>query len=196
MNKLTRTTMLALLIFAASACDKGSEAPQPSASAEPAESSATAAAAAVAPKPSDTPPLDPKNIVSVAAGSPDHTTLVAALKAADYVTAVSNPGPLTVFAPTNAAFAKLPAGTVEGLLKAEKIGDLQNILKYHVTTSAWPTSYLKDGQVMGMANGAKVTFHVKDGKYAINDANIVASIPCSNGIIHVVDAVLLPPSPQ
>jgi len=75
------------------------------------------------------PPLDPNNIVSIATGSKDHTTLVAALQAADYVRSIANPGPLTVFAPTNAAFGKLPAGTVEGLVKPEKQADLREILK-------------------------------------------------------------------
>jgi uncharacterized surface protein with fasciclin (FAS1) repeats len=140
------------------------------------------------------PPMDPNNIVSIAAGSKDHTTLVAALKAANYVTAVANPGPLTVFAPTNAAFDKLPAGTVEGLLKPEKIDDLKNILKYHVTTSSWDVASLKDGMEMGMSNGGKATIHIVDGKVMINDATIVASIKASNGMVHVIDTVLLPPA--
>jgi uncharacterized surface protein with fasciclin (FAS1) repeats len=160
---------------------------------------ASAAPATPAPAPaaqpqSDIPPLDPTNIVSIAVGSKDHTTLVTALKAADYVGAVANPGPLTVFAPTNAAFAKLPAGTVEGLLKPEKVDALRDVLKYHVTTSVYQATDLKDGQVMGMANGGKATIHLKDGKLSINDANVVASIRASNGIVHVVDSVLLPPA--
>src|SRR5678810_487549 len=77
-----------------------------------------------------------KDVVKIAVGSKDHTTLVAALKQADLVTALSNAGPFTVFAPTNAAFDKLPAGTVEGLMKDDKKDDLQNILQYHVTLSA------------------------------------------------------------
>lgn len=139
------------------------------------------------------PPLDPNNIVSIAAGSKDHTTLVTALKAADYVKSVANPGPLTVFAPTNAAFAKLPPGTVEGLLKPEQQADLKEIIKYHATTSVWEQAALKDGLQLGMANGKKVTIRVADGKIKVNDANVVASIRASNGIVHVIDAVLLPP---
>jgi uncharacterized surface protein with fasciclin (FAS1) repeats len=115
--------------------------------------------------------------VSIAVGSPDHKTLVAALQAADYVTAVANPGPLTVFAPTDAAFAKLPAGTVESLVKPENQVKLKEILKYHVTTSVYEAVNLTDGQVLGMANGAKATIHIKDGKLTINDANVVASVP-------------------
>jgi uncharacterized surface protein with fasciclin (FAS1) repeats len=137
-----------------------------------------------------------KDIVDTAVGSKDHTTLVAAIKAADLVVSLKNPGPFTVFAPTNAAFDKLPKGTVEGLLKPEKKDELAKILQYHVTTSALPLKWLKDGDVLGMANGGKVTIHVdKDGKVKVNDANIIASIPTTNGMIHVIDTVLLPPPP-
>ncbi len=145
--------------------------------------------------PAATPPLDPNNIVSIAAGSKDHTTLVAALKAADYVTAVANPGPLTVFAPTNAAFDKLPPGTVEQLVRPEKQADLKEIIKYHATTSVYEAKDLKDGMTLGMANGAKVAIKVApDGKITVNNANVVASIRASNGVVHVIDAVLLPPA--
>lgn len=136
-----------------------------------------------------------KDVVKIAVGSPDHTTLVAALKQAELVTALSNAGPFTVFAPTNAAFNKLPAGTVEGLMKDEKKSDLQDILQYHVAVAVYKTENMKDGQVIGMANGGNITLQVKDGKVMVNgQANIVASIPATNGIIHVIDAVLLPPA--
>jgi len=140
------------------------------------------------------PPLDPTNIVSIAIASPDHKTLVAALKAADYVKSVANPGPLTVFAPTDAAFAKLPAGTVEGLVKPEKQADLREILKYHVAASVYEQPALKDGMQLGMANGKKVTIKVQDGKITVNGAVILASVRASNGVVHVVDSVLLPPA--
>lgn len=143
---------------------------------------------------SNMPPLAPDNIVSLALGSEDHTTLVAALEAANYVTSVAASGPLTVFAPTNAAFDALPEGTVESLVKPEAADDLREILKYHVTTSGLETSTFKDGQIIAMANGKKVTMGVKDGKYTINGANIVASFKASNGVLHIIDAVLLPPS--
>ena len=188
MQKLIITVGIAALMSAG--CN------QPPSAAGAASSTATAEApAASAPKPAtNMPPLDPKNIVSIASNSKDHTTLVTALKAADYVPSVANAGPLTVFAPTNAAFDKLPKGTVEGLLKPEKQDELKEILKYHVTTSVYETKDMKDGDTLSMANGAKVTLHVKDGKAMINDANIVASIPASNGIVHVIDGVLLPPA--
>ena len=134
-----------------------------------------------------------KNIVQVAAGSKDHTTLVAAVKAAELVDVLSNTGPFTVFAPVNAAFDKLPAGTLEGLLKPEKKADLQNILQYHVSIGVFKLDNLHDAQVIGQANGDNIKVTVRDGKYFINgNSEIVASIPVSNGLIHVVNEVLLP----
>ena len=134
------------------------------------------------------------NIVQVAAGSKDHSTLVAAVKAAGLVDALSNAGPFTVFAPTNAAFDKLPKGTVEGLLKPEKIEDLKNILEYHTYVGSLKAEYFQDGQSFEQVNAQKVTMSVKDGKVFVNGAEIVASIPTSNGIIHVINDVLLPPA--
>ncbi len=135
-----------------------------------------------------------KDVVKVAVGSPDHTTLVTALKAAEYVDVLSNAGPFTVFAPTNAAFDKLPAGTVEGLLKPESKDALRNILEYHVFVGVLKPEMLADGQTYGQVNGDNITIGSKDGKLTVNGANIIASIPATNGIIHVVDAVLLPPA--
>src|SRR6185295_6784886 len=89
-----------------------------------------------------------KDIVKVAVGSPDHTTLVAALKQADLVNVLANPGPFTVFAPVNAAFAKLPKETLDNLMKDENKADLQNILQYHVTTSSLKADFFKDGQTL------------------------------------------------
>ncbi|MFT3946343.1 MAG: fasciclin domain-containing protein [Agriterribacter sp.] len=136
-----------------------------------------------------------KDVVKVALGSKDHSTLVAALKQADLVTSLSNAGPFTVFAPTNAAFDKLPAGTVKALMKDDKKADLQNILQYHVTVSSIKAENLVDGQTLGMVNGDNVSVSVKDGKIVLNaTAAIIASVPASNGIIHVIDGVLLPPA--
>lgn len=135
-----------------------------------------------------------KDVVKVAVGSPDHTTLVKALQTAEYVDVLSNAGPFTVFAPTNAAFDKLPPGTVEGLLKPEAKNDLRNILEYHVFVGVLKPEMLADGQTYGQASGHNITIGSKDGKVTVNGANIIASIPASNGIIHVIDAVLLPPA--
>jgi uncharacterized surface protein with fasciclin (FAS1) repeats len=136
-----------------------------------------------------------KDVVKVAAGSQDHTTLVAAIKQADLVNALSNAGPFTVFAPTNAAFDKLPKGTVENLLKDENKAQLQDILQYHVYVGTLKTDMMEDGQTLNQVNGQNITIAKKDGKVMINNsATIVTSIPASNGIIHVIDGVLLPPS--
>lgn len=135
-----------------------------------------------------------KNIVQVAEGSKDHTTLVAALKAAEYVDVLANPGPFTVFAPTNAAFDKLPKGTVEELTKPAKKGDLRNILEYHVFVGVVKKESMKDGQTLGQANGDNVTITVKDGKTFVNGNEILASVPVANGVIHIIDTVLLPPA--
>lgn len=156
-------------------------------------SPAAAAPSAAQKQITNVPPLDATNIVSIASASPDHTTLVAALKAADYITSVAASGPLTVFAPTNEAFDALPAGTVAGLLEPAHVDQLRDVLKYHVTTSTHTTTSFKDGQSLGMANGAKTTIHVDGDKVSINGAQILASFPASNGIVHVIDAVLLPP---
>ncbi len=138
--------------------------------------------------------LSAKDVVQVAMGSKDHTTLVTAVKTAELVDALSNAGPFTVFAPTNAAFDKLPAGTVEGLLKPEKKEALTDILQYHVSVGVFKADMLQDGQVLGQVNGGNITISKKaDGLYVNGNAKIIASIPASNGIIHVIDAVLLPP---
>jgi uncharacterized surface protein with fasciclin (FAS1) repeats len=134
------------------------------------------------------------NIVATAVGSKDHTTLVAALKAADLVDVMANPGPFTVFAPTNAAFLALPKGTVENLLKPENKKDLINILQYHVFVGALQAKWLKNGQTLNQVNGSNATIKVDGKKISINGANVIASIKTTNGIIHVIDAVLLPPA--
>lgn len=133
-----------------------------------------------------------RNVVQVAVASPDNSTLVAAVKAADLVNALSNAGPFTVYAPTNAAFEALPAGTVEGLLKPEKKDDLIDVLQYHVAVGVYKPENMQDGQVLGMVNGGNVTFHKKDGQLMINDAKVVATVPAANGLVCVIDKVLLP----
>jgi uncharacterized surface protein with fasciclin (FAS1) repeats len=135
-----------------------------------------------------------KDVVKVAIASPDHTTLVKAVQAAELVDVLSNAGPFTVFAPTDAAFKQLPAGTVEGLLKPDKKNDLADILQYHVTLSALDASSFTDGQTLGMVNGGNAKISVKDGKVSIDGANIVASVKASNGMVHVIDKVILPPT--
>ena len=138
--------------------------------------------------------ISQKDVVKVAMGSKDHTTLVAALKQADLITSLSNAGPFTVFAPTNAAFNALPKGTLDDLMKPEKKEDLQNILQYHVALSAMKVESFQDGQTLGMVNGDNVTVSIKDGNVTLNNSvHIIASIVASNGIVHIIDGVLLPP---
>jgi uncharacterized surface protein with fasciclin (FAS1) repeats len=133
-----------------------------------------------------------RNVVQVAMASPDHGTLVTAVKAADLVNALSNAGPFTVFAPTNAAFNALPQGTVDGLLKPGKKEDLTDILQYHVAVGVYQPDNLKDGQVLGMVNGGNVTFHRKDGELYINTAKVVGTVTAANGLVCIIDQVLMP----
>ena len=165
----------------------------------PDASSSTVAASGTPAKPAPTPTAPKKDadktVADVAAGSKDHTTLVAALTAANLVESLDSPGGVyTVFAPTNAAFEKLPKGTVEGLMQADKLADLKAVLQHHATLPILQLKDIKDGQTQAMADGTKVTFHVKDGKVMVDDANILATVPAMNGIVYVVDTVLLPPA--
>lgn len=133
------------------------------------------------------------NVVQVAIGSKDHTTLVTAVKTAELVDALSNAGPFTVFAPTNAAFDALPAGTVDDLLKPENKDKLTTILQYHVYVGSISNESLQDGQSLGMVDGGNISITKKDGKTIVNgNAEIIASVPASNGIVHVINTVLLP----
>jgi len=137
--------------------------------------------------------LSAKNIVQIAAGSEDHTTLVAAIQAAGMVDVLANPGPLTVFAPTNEAFAKLPEGTVDNLLKPENKKTLMRIITNHATPGTYKIEDMEDGTVLGQATGVNVTVEVIDDVYYVGGAKILGSVDASNGVVHVVDAVLLPP---
>ena len=133
-----------------------------------------------------------KNIVENAANSSDHTTLVAAVKAAGLAETLSGAGPFTVFAPTNEAFNKLPAGTVDNLLKPEMKGDLTSILTYHVVPGAFKAADLKDGQKLKTVQGKELTVSIKDGKVMIDGATVtVADVVSSNGVTHVIDAVVM-----
>lgn len=133
------------------------------------------------------------DVVRVAVNSPVHTTLVAALKGAEYVDALSNAGPFTVFAPTNEAFDKLPAGTVENLLKPENKDALRNILEYHVYVGVIKEDYVQDGMTLNQVNLDNVTLQKKDGKITVNGANVLGVVKATNGVVYVIDAVLLPP---
>src|SRR5690554_1476435 len=132
------------------------------------------------------------NVLQIAIGSPDHTTLVAAVQAAQLENALVNAGPLMVFAPTNEAFNALPSGTVEELLKPENKDKLAFILKNHVTPGNYSKDFLKKFKKLGQANNEDVTIEVKGDDVYVGGAKILASIPAGNGIVHVVDKVILP----
>ena len=141
-----------------------------------------------------------KNIIQNAVNSKDHTTLVAAVKAAGLVKTLEGKGPFTVFAPTNAAFGKLPAGTVDTLVKPENKATLTKILTYHVVPGKLEASDLTDGKKLKTVEGEELTVKKADGKIWIIDAKgdqsmvSISNVHQSNGVIHVVDTVLLPAS--
>ena len=135
-----------------------------------------------------------QDIVDTAVGAGQFKTLAAALKAADLVATLKGPGPFTVFAPTDEAFAKLPAGTVENLLKPENKAKLTAILTYHVVPGAVKAEQVTKLDQAKTVNGAMVKVTTKGGKVTINDATVVkADTAASNEIIHVIDKVILPP---
>jgi len=141
-----------------------------------------------------------KNIIQNAVNSKDHTTLVAAVKAAGLVETLEGRGPFTVFAPTNTAFGKLPAGTVDGLVKPENKATLTKILTYHVVPGKLEASSLTDGKKLKTVEGEELTVKHQDGRVWIVDAKggtsmvTIANVNQSNGVIHVVDTVLMPAS--
>jgi len=139
-----------------------------------------------------------KNIVENAVNSKDHTTLVAAVKAAGLVDTLSSKGPFTVFAPTNAAFGKLPAGTVDTLVKPESKATLTKILTYHVVAGKLNAADLTDGKKLTTVEGEVLTVKASGGKVMLTDAKggtstvTIADVNQSNGVIHVIDTVLMP----
>ncbi len=146
-----------------------------------------------------------KDVVDIAISSADHTTLVAAVKAADLVATLKGAGPFTVFAPTNAAFAKLPAGTVESLLKPENKAQLAKILTYHVVSgnldAAAVVAAIKKGNgkaELTTVSGGKLTASMDNGKVKLSDESgksafvTTTDLKGSNGVIHVIDGVVLP----
>jgi uncharacterized surface protein with fasciclin (FAS1) repeats len=139
-----------------------------------------------------------KNIIQNAVNSKDHTTLVTAVKAAGLVQTLEGKGPFTVFAPTNAAFGKLPAGTVDNLVKPENKTMLTKILTYHVVPGRLEASDLTDGKMLKTVEGEQLAVKRDGGKIWIVDAKggssmvTISNVNQSNGVIHVVDTVLMP----
>ncbi|WP_447951933.1 fasciclin domain-containing protein [Chryseobacterium koreense] len=133
------------------------------------------------------------NIVQLAVKNPDLSTLVKAVQTAGLTTSLSNAGPFTVFAPVNAAFDKLPKGTVEDLLKPENNGKLTDILGHHTYVGVIKEDQMSDGQNLGMVDGKNITIKMVDGKPTINGkAHILATVPASNGIVYAIDEVVVP----
>jgi uncharacterized surface protein with fasciclin (FAS1) repeats len=184
-----RSSTRSLLILLASLAACGGES-------TPAPETATEAAAPVGGQAAVQDDQSTPDVVKVAVGSPDHTTLVAALQAGDLVNSLANAGPFTVFAPTNAAFDKLPAGTVETLLKPENKAKLVDVLQNHVTTSALSVDDFTAGDTVAMAGGGKEVVKKEGGSMWIGGAKVIASVRASNGWVHVVDAVLVPAAPK
>ena len=173
---------VALMIFATACAPVATPAAAPAA-----EPTATAAAEAEA-------PAATADIVDTAVAAGSFTTLVAAVEAAGLVETLKGEGPFTVFAPTDDAFAAIPAETLTALL-ADPSGDLTQILLYHVVPGKVMAADVTDGLEAATVQGAPVTFSVADGAVKINDATIVTTdIETSNGVIHVIDAVIMPPA--
>ncbi len=134
------------------------------------------------------------DIVDLAVSQDFLSTLVAAVQAGELVDVLKSDGPFTVFAPTNEAFAKLPAGTVENLLKPENKDQLVAVLTYHVVPGKVMSSDLSNGMKAKTVQGSEITIKLEGGKAMVNDATVTAAdIAASNGVVHVIDTVILPP---
>lgn len=178
--KILKFSLASLIVMGMIACGEPAETTEPAASEPAAETTMVEPAA-------------PATVVDIAVGSNDHSTLVAAVTAAGLVETLSGPGPFTVFAPTNAAFAALPAGTLDELLKPENKEKLTSILTFHVVAGNVKSTDLSDGLKTVTVNGKEITIGVKEGKVTVNGANVVtADLAAGNGVVHVIDAVILP----
>jgi uncharacterized surface protein with fasciclin (FAS1) repeats len=181
MPTLRLQALVVLPLALSLACKSKEASPSAAAPSSPSASLATVADAS-----------SPKTIAAIAAGSQDHTTLVAALKAADLVGSLATPGPLTVFAPVNSAFDKLPAGTVETLLKPENVAQLRTVLRHHVAVSTYKLSELTDGMQLSMLDGGPVTVKRQGDEVTLDGAKIIGTVPAANGVVFVVDGVMVP----
>ena len=135
-----------------------------------------------------------RNILQIAMASEDHTTLAAGVAAAGLENVLANNGPLTVFAPNNAAFDKLPEGTLDDLLKPENKTQLATIITFHAAPGTYKDDLFKDGQKLFMATGHYVDVEIKDDTTYVNGSKILGTVQASNGVIHVVEDVFIPPS--
>jgi uncharacterized surface protein with fasciclin (FAS1) repeats len=186
MKKLTIISLIIYVSFLITACSGGGT----TGSSGEEKAVATHGQSGVVDKDSD------KNILQITVSSPDHTTLATACTAAEMLNVLANAGPLTVFAPTNAAFEKLPAGTVEDLLKPENKETLARIIQFHAAPGTYKGKGLRDGVKLYMASGHYIDVEVKDDGTYVNGSKIMATIDASNGVIHVVEDVFLPPAEE
>ena len=179
----TNLALPALLLFGLLSCNNKSQTP---------EQAPTIASPVLAGQSAVHDDESQKNVVQIAMASPDHKTLVAALQAVGYVDALSNAGPFTVFAPNDAAFAKLPDGTVEELIKPANKLKLQDILEYHVYVGVIRENMIRGNMTLNQVNGKNVTVAKNGHGIEVNGAKVLAVVPTSNGIVYVIDTVLLP----
>lgn len=182
----TRSAVTALLTAAwlATGCSPAAKDTSQAAPADEAPASAGQVAASAT--------SGPPTIAAIALGSKDHTTLVAALKAANLLDALATPGPLTVFAPVNAAFDKLPPGTVDNLLKPENLGQLRTVLQHHVIVTTYKPEAFTDGMSLSMLDGGPITVTRKGDEILVGGAKVLGSVPAGNGYVYVIDGVLVP----
>ena len=177
----SRLTCLALVAFLG-ACSPGDSAEAP---ADSFDAQSNRGQAFVVDENSD------PNILNIAIGSPDHTTLVAAVQAAELENVLVNAGPLTVFAPTNEAFAALPDGALDDLLKPENKQTLYNVVTSHAAPGKFTIDLLTDGMELYQATGHYIDVEVRDGATYVNGAKILGTVVATNGVVHVVDQVFL-----
>jgi len=195
MNLVKKMTSLAIIALITASCGDGKKK----------EDAAAAAADSTAVEVEAPEAVAATTIVDVAAGNPDFSTLVAAVQAAGLAETLSSEGPFTVFAPTNAAFEKLPAGTVDGLLKPENLEKLKGLLTYHVVAGKFDAAAVTEAITQGKGKytvttvqGGKIDLSIKDGKVVLTDANgksstvVMADVAASNGVIHAIDSVVMP----
>ena len=187
MKAIINFFLLTVLIAGLSACRNSSEAGEENISASTEQASEERQGQAFVKDDVSEP-----TVLDIAIQSEDHSTLVAAVQAAELENALVNAGPLMVFAPTNEAFDALPEGTVKDLLKPENKNKLSHILKHHVTPGKYDKEFLKKFKKLGQASDLSAPVEVKGEDVYVGGAKIIASVPAGNGIVHVVDKVIIP----
>lgn len=186
MNQIIRISAFACLLTFAFASCTAPETEAVTSETEPSEQSTVVGQSGVQDDDSE------RNILQVALGSADHTTLVAGVKAAGLADVLTSAGPLTVFAPTNDAFAKLPEGSLETLLKPENKQQLIDIITFHAAPGSYAENNIRGVMGIGQATGGKVEVTIKDGVTYVDGAKVLGTVKAANGYVHVIDQVLMP----